>query len=203
MNAEISYRPSLITTTSKDNNNTSLMSKKWEEVNSGLVSGSKSIESLVTEQNIENIERNLGGRERTSREGSLTGIKEDIYGEEPETDEPATYRIGRTRHNSIVGIVNTFRKEKRGSSGGILDEKRGRRKSWQARFTHLPKEKFGKGDRKRKQGSGGGSGGDGITTGNDSCETSEGSAKISPPIYDRVKRKSWWNIFVPDDFSSK
>ncbi|KAK6633399.1 hypothetical protein RUM43_000967 [Polyplax serrata] len=191
MNAEISYHPNLIA--GKDNNNSPLTTKKWNPTNTGLVSVDESIESIVTEQNIENIERNLGGRERTSRTNSLTGIKEDQDGEEPEPD-PTTYRLNRSRHNSIVGIVNSFRKDKRNSDVSI-EEKRGRRKSWQARLAHLPKEKFGKGDRKRKQGSE-------DATACDNGGGFDGSFKV-PPIYDRSKRKSWWNIFVPDEFTSK
>lgn len=186
MNTEITYQPSMIA--GKNNNNQILATKKWSGApGSGLVSVDESIESIVTEQNIENIERNLGGRERTSRENSLTDIQEDNDAEEPEPD-PAMYRMGRARHNSIVGIVNTFRREKRVSVSS-LEDKRGRRKSWHSKFTHLPKDKFGKSERKRKQ---------------ESEESIDENVRIEVPTkYDRTKRKSWWNIFVPEEFHSK
>lgn len=192
MNTEIFSYPQTIS--GKNNNNPPLPTKKWSTSSiPGLVSVDESIESIVTEQNVENIERNLGGRERCSRENSLTDIKED-HDVESEEPDPTPYRLNRSRHNSIVGIVKSFgSREKRGSLG--LEDKRGRRKSWHSKFTHLPKEKMSKNERKRRPGV--------IEPTDESREDESGSAPMSPVGYDRHKRKSWWNIFVPEEFTQK
>lgn len=191
MNTEIfSYPPTI---SGKNNNNPPLPTKKWSTSSiPGLVSVDESIESIVTEQNVENIERNLGGREKCSRENSLTDIKED-HDVESQEMEPSTYRLNRSRHNSIVGIVKSFGREKRNSLG--LEDKRGRRKSWHSKFTHLPKEKISKNERKRRQGV--------IESTEESPEDESGSPPPSLVGYDRHKRKSWWNIFVPEEFATK
>lgn len=210
MNTEIFLHASTIS--GKNNNNPPLPSKKWSTSSiPGLVSVDESIESIestesiesiesiesdsvqaiVTEQNVENIERNLGGRERCSRENSLTDIKED-HDVDAEDAEPPACRQNRPRHNSIVGIVKNLGREKRGSTG--LEDKRGRRKSWHSKFTHLPKDKLSKTERKRRQG---------VIGAADEAPEDGGSAPLSPVGYDRHKRKSWWNIFVTDDFSTK
>lgn len=179
MNTEIIYRTSMI---SGKNNNPPLPSKKWNaSALSGLVSADESIVADVG--NVESPER-TGTRDKFSRKNSLEDIKEDRDCEEPEI------RMARPRHNSIVGIVKNLGREKRSSAN--LEDKCGRRKSWHSKFTHIPKEKISKSERKRRQGT--------VATAD---AEEDGFLPSGAASYDRYKRKSWWNIFVPEDFHSK